>query len=70
MIGLDLALGADLDILSLETMIVAFSEKPVVLGHSPKVQTNSVCIHYISLLRGMSNYDKGSNDDLDLEHTS
>src|SRR5882724_4446465 len=40
------------------------------ISHSVKVRVNSVCTHYISLLRDMSNYDRDSNDDSDLEHTS
>src|SRR5882724_4696850 len=40
------------------------------ISHSAKVQANSVCICYISLLRDMSNYNGDSDDDLDLEHTS
>ena len=40
------------------------------ISHSTKVWANSVCIHYISLLRDMSDYDGDSDDDSDLEHTS
>src|SRR5882724_11439024 len=40
------------------------------ISHSMKVWVNSVCIHYISLLRDVSNYDGDSNDNSDLEHTS
>jgi len=39
------------------------------ISHSMKVQANSVCIHYISLLRDMSDYDRDSDDNSDLEHT-
>src|SRR5882724_357730 len=40
------------------------------ISHSMKVQVNSVCIHYISLLRDMSDYNGDSDDDSDSEHTS
>src|SRR5882724_4988804 len=40
------------------------------ISHSMKVQVNSVCICYISLLRDMSNYNRDSNNNSDLEHTS
>jgi len=38
------------------------------ISHSMKVWANSVCIHYISLLRDVSNYNGDSNDDSDLEY--
>src|SRR5882724_7691950 len=40
------------------------------ISHSTKVQANSVCICYISLLRDMSDYDGDIDDNSDLEHTS
>src|SRR5882724_6284492 len=40
------------------------------ISHSAKVWVNSVCIHYISLLRDVSDYKRDSNDDSDSEHTS
>ena len=40
------------------------------ISHSAKVQVNSVCICYISLLRDVSDYNRDSDDDLDSEHTS
>ena len=40
------------------------------ISHSAKVQANSVCICYISLLRDVSDYDGDSDNNLDSEHTS
>src|SRR5882724_10554430 len=40
------------------------------ISHSAKVWANSVCIHYISLIRDISNYNGDSDNDLDSEHTS
>src|SRR5882724_1488807 len=40
------------------------------ISHSMKVWANSVCIHYISLLRDVSDYNRDSHHDLDSEHTS
>ena len=40
------------------------------ISHSAKVWANSVFIHYISLLRDVSNYDGDSDNDSDSEHTS
>src|SRR5882672_3153126 len=39
------------------------------ISHSPKVWANSVYIHYISLLRDVSDYDGDSDNDSDSEHT-
>src|SRR5882724_2734797 len=40
------------------------------ISHSVKVWENSVCIHYISLLRDMSDYNGDSNNDSDSEHAT
>src|SRR5882724_12035013 len=40
------------------------------ISHSAKVQVNSVCICYISLLRDVSDYNGDSDDNSDSEHTS